>query len=136
MGPAAVNDLVAFIHARLDEDEQAAKRVRQPYRLYVDNHGRISEPKRIDDLHGDRDGEYEQWADGEDRMPNDIASWSLIYDPARVLREVAAKRGIAEEAEAIWNSDIDGAYGRGMMILNLLALSYADHPDYREEWAP
>ena len=128
-----MSDLVEFLRARLDEDEQAAKHVRQPYRLYVDNDGRISEPKRVDDLHGEHDGEYEQWADGGDRMPNDIASWWPIYDPARVLREAEAKRKLIdrlvasmEEDYAPWNED----------NLGCLAEVYADHPDYREEWRP
>ncbi|MGH3381869.1 MAG: DUF6221 family protein [Actinoallomurus sp.] len=135
-----MSDLVEFLRARLDEDEQAAKCVRQPYRLYVDDSGRISEPKRIDDLHGERDGEYEQWADGEDRMPNHIVSWWLIYDPARALREVEAKRRLLKQFRLRGNSvraTVQPATG-GVWddLLRMLALPYADHPDYREEWRP
>jgi hypothetical protein len=160
----ANDDLAAFLKARLDEDEVAAKLVRQPYRLYVDDQGRISEPKRVEDLYGECDGEYEQWGDGEDRMPNHIATWSLIYDPARVLREVEAKRRILDE-HAIVNRQIgwleDGEedsaeipvcrscvpkhswYGRRADVpdgpcatARLLALPYADVDGYREEWRP
>jgi hypothetical protein len=154
-----VTDLVEFLRARLDEDEQAAKRVRQPYRLYVDSDGRISEPKRVDDLYGERDGEYELWADGEDRMPNHIASWSLIYDPARVLREVEVKRRIVElhqpdmklpddwygndakckECGQLWHWIRESplpSISRGCRTIRRLAAPFSGEPGYKEEWKP
>jgi alkanesulfonate monooxygenase SsuD/methylene tetrahydromethanopterin reductase-like flavin-dependent oxidoreductase (luciferase family) len=126
-----VTDLVEFLRERLADEEAAAKRVRQPYRLYVDDEGRIAEPKRIDDLHDEHDGEYEQWADGEDRMPNHIANWSLIYDPARVLREVEAKRRIVGWADSPALPDYETNY-----VLTSLALPYSDHEEFKEEWRP
>ncbi len=56
------------------------------------------------------------------------------YDPARVLAECEAKRRIVES----YNSpDSVGSYGDGLWeALAHLALPYADHPDYREEWRP
>jgi hypothetical protein len=72
-------------------------------------------------------------------------------DPARVLREVEAKRGLLKEArsyaEAIeaefgWQRDeieagaIRDGGNAGERMLRILALPYADHPDYRPEWAP
>lgn len=77
-----------------------------------------------------------------------IARW----DPARVLAEVAAKRRILDEHQPIdgvswhgcttcdaqgWGSC--GCAGSGDWpcdTVKLLALPYADHPDYREEWRP
>ncbi|WP_369281330.1 DUF6221 family protein [Streptomyces sp. DH37] len=47
-----------------------------------------------------------------------------------------AKRAIIAEAESVWNSDVDGVFGRGMTSLRLLALPYAGHPDCRPEWRP
>lgn len=60
------------------------------------------------------------------------------HDPARVLAECEAKRRIVEQASE------DHAEGGGITsaeialqhILCALALPYADHPDYREEWKP
>jgi hypothetical protein len=52
----------------------------------------------------------------------DIARW----DPARVLAECAAKRRIVEMYA--------GQHGQPY-VLHFLALPYADHPDYRQEWA-
>jgi hypothetical protein len=71
------------------------------------------------------------------------------HDPARVLREVDAKRRIIEAAEDASGIDaqLDGQLrvGRrdeaiepyvGDVILRALALPYADRPDYRDEWRP
>lgn len=89
-----MSEIADFIEVQYRRIEQAAKQVRQPYRLYVDSDGRVSEPKHVDDLYGEHDGEYEQWADGGDRMPNHITNWSLIYDPAAVLADIESKRAI------------------------------------------
>ena len=63
--------------------------------------------------------------------------------PARVLAECAAKRTIitlAGHVESMdyqimneWGGDIDGT---GDDLLKSLAAVYADHPDYRQSWAP
>ena len=55
------------------------------------------------------------------------------HDPARVLAECEAKRRIVERAGFL----IDEPDGLGNLcegILMDLALPYADHEDYREEW--
>ena len=51
-------------------------------------------------------------------------------DPARVLAEVAAKRRIVEHCEV----DHLVASPGDPYVLQLLALPYADHSDWREEW--
>jgi hypothetical protein len=51
--------------------------------------------------------------------------------PDRVLADVAAKRRLLAY---IGSRDVD--YGQAMVMWRLLALSYADHPDCREEWRP
>ena len=128
-----MNDLVAFIRARLDEDEATAKRVKP----------------------NQSPNELRAMVMREDSEP------FLIVDSARVLREVEAKQRILDE-----HADDDGFCrictvedrqentleeirndGPFMTIvrrplwhpcptLRLLALPYADHPDYREEWKP
>jgi hypothetical protein len=64
------------------------------------------------------------------------------HDPARVLAEVAAKRRIvgmlssivpAKETNPIKSED---AVALADWTLRLLALPYADHNDYRQEWGP
>lgn len=49
-----------------------------------------------------------------------------MHDPPRVLAECRAKRKIG--ARAVADGDED--------TLKLLALPYADHPQYREDWKP
>lgn len=132
--------IVEFLTVQYDEAEQAAKQVRQPYRLYVSAEGRISEPKRVDDLHAERVGEYEQWADGGDRMPNDITNWSLIYDPERVLADIASKRAIvARHAECgtgygYCDDGGHGIDGVGCAELFDLAAPFSAEPGYQQEW--
>jgi hypothetical protein len=71
----------------------------------------------------------------------------LSIDPAYVLAECEAKRRIINAAWAD-HLQIEGewGYGRGREdlsalndypeVVTLLALPYADHPDYDEEWRP
>jgi hypothetical protein len=71
-----------------------------------------------------------------------------IYNPSRVLAECEAKRRIVEMAKG--SPDFLDAMPRPgyaqpyhspsvdvlIRVQQLLALPYADHPDYREEWRP
>jgi hypothetical protein len=58
------------------------------------------------------------------------------HDPARVLREIDAKRQVIEQAATIADMDEMHVAFRGRDILKALALPYADQPGYREEWRP
>jgi len=59
-----------------------------------------------------------------------------FYDPARVLAECEAKRRIVELFPNHPDHS-DGWGNAGGRVLELLALPYADHADYREdEWRP
>ena len=70
-------------------------------------------------------------------------AWHIArWDPARVLAECEAKRRIVEvhlSGEA-WCDHCSGGEHRGnpdaCPTLRLLALPYADHPDYDETWRP
>ncbi|MFI2314101.1 DUF6221 family protein [Streptomyces sp. CB00072] len=74
------------------------------------------------------------------------------HDPARVLREVEAKRAAIDQC-AYWNEraareaveppkypqpglDIGLLLDAMNPVLRALALSYADHPDYQDDWKP
>jgi hypothetical protein len=112
-----MDDLIAFLRERIDEDEQAALPiidymwdgdvVKRPYEFYAEVHGHV-----------------------------------LRHDPARVLADVAAKRAIMDalvEADREAGNLIspEGAYANGLeAAVRRLADAYADHPDYREEWRP
>ena len=119
----ASEDLVAFLTARLDEDEAAA-----------------------DDTHA-----AECWSCSPDRFAGD--SSCTCAAPARVLREVAAKRLIIaahnttvrermrshpEYGQDYWcdTCSHENPAGRWCRTLLLLASAWSDHPDYRQEWKP
>jgi len=73
--------------------------------------------------------------------------WLEHFGPARVLAECEAKR-LAIEAAWADHCQIEGEWGSGQgqeqmsakddnpAVVEALALPYATHPDYRQEWAP
>ena len=117
-----MTDLMAFLRARMDEDEAAAHRAG-------------SDPWEFDggyvDLHRDRLApEY----------LGEFAEHIGRHDPSRVLREVEAKRRLLIQFELRGDSvraTVQPATG-GVWddLMRLLALPYADHADYRPEWTP
>ena len=135
-----MTDLIAFLNARLDEDEAAAEAADPgPWEstapsLWVDAPaaGIIVQTRHFED-----------------------AAHIARHDPARVLREVEAKRAIMAEhyPGTTWAGDAPegleicaGEEGDGdtwqMAIrwpcpqIRQLAAVYSDHPDYRQEWQP
>lgn len=64
-----------------------------------------------------------------------IAEW----DPARVLREIDAKREVlrlATRAHDYHETFMNGFAAAMEQALRLFALAYADRPGFREEWRP
>jgi hypothetical protein len=114
-----VNDLIAFLRARLDEDEQAA-REQQAF----DEQVAKMRGSNVDAI----------------IMPP-LSLLGAPGDPARVLAEVEAKRRIIaehfEEGYCCWTcSDKNGDSSERWPCptLRLLVLPHAGHPDYRTEW--
>jgi len=109
--------LTEFLTARLDEDELVARSC-------------ATERWTV------KDG----WHDGLDMevlsstypacIDPEEATHTARHDPARVLAEVEAKRLLVAEILPMV-PDYDGDYVR-----KVLALPYADHPDYDETWRP
>ncbi|WUI01493.1 DUF6221 family protein [Spirillospora sp. NBC_00431] len=66
------------------------------------------------------------------------------HDPSRTLREVAAARRIIDDYEKeTWiltqghgTPELEAARAARESVLRLLALPYAVHPAYQEEWRP
>lgn len=117
------NDIVAFLRERLDEDERIAAGCQQ--RVWELDGARIvpeGNPGWSDIV---------DWVYDEDGTTREHIA---RHDPARVLRDVEAKRQLLEVA-----IEMAGADRVGIMdppwIFRVLALSYSDHPDYRQEWA-
>jgi Family of unknown function (DUF6221) len=136
--------LIAFLNARLDEDEAAA-RTATDGSWYREG----SEVR----------GHSRAYAGGEPGIV--VIKWTwpqeadhiIRHDPARVLREVEAKRvimewhyrglppeGAPEGLEICAGEEGDGdtwqmATPWPCPQIRALAAVYSDHPDYREEWA-
>lgn len=131
-------DIAAFLAARLDEDEAAARATteRQPY----DEWDAVG-------ASDDDDIGRSNWRVVGIAIPG-MQSWhapaarSVMqhiarHDPVHVLREVEAKREILT---AYIKAETDGLRGDGWIALRFsvetLVAVYSDHPDWREEWKP
>lgn len=153
-----MSDLVAFLRARLDEDEQQATlaRMRRDWDPKTDERpvGPSAGQWSAEGEEVSGDGilivEQEGWHNAE--QANHIARW----DPARVLAEVQAKRAIvdryedersrrdayrsplareAEDHKAVHDRRTQEARSRvAEDVVRLLALPYVDHLEYRQEW--
>ncbi|MVO84166.1 hypothetical protein GPA10_05115 [Streptomyces sp. p1417] len=144
-----MDDLVRWLGEQLDVDTEAARAAMVTLgdvEWYVTQDSDVgqysvrSEPTcravaRVSRIDGDS-GERAAVLDGRAAAEH-IATWG----PARVLREIDAKRRIlAEHALNGWacttcdNGEVEQVFP--CPTLRLLALPYADRPGYREEWRP
>lgn len=148
------DELVAFLCAQLDADEAAAKAADEgPWELSWDGQEHqlrapgskwpIAEWTYAIRTYGD--DVDEERADCNTADQEHIAR----HDPARVLREIAAKRAIIDaHNDDGWccpvctheptsgEDDFRGSYNHPCPTLRHLAAVYADRPDYRKEWKP
>jgi hypothetical protein len=135
-----MDDLVRWLGKQLDEDERVARRAGDTFR-------QIGETGVIVATEGDRAEECASanWAG--------IAEHIVRHDPARVLREVDAKRQLIRELleyEAQFDSDRgcghdadyfasglhNGHMPKDILGLRLIASGYSHRPGFREEWRP
>ncbi|WP_406200107.1 DUF6221 family protein [Streptomyces sp. NBC_01017] len=131
-------ELVQWLGEQLDEDERTARRAGDSFR-------QIGETGVIVAAEGDRAEECASanWAG--------VAEHIVRHDPARVLREIDAKRQILALhipfrvdgdpwpgcSTCSWRNDMEDLQVQyPCATLRLLALPYADRPGYREEWRP
>jgi len=136
-----VEDLVQFLRDRLDEDEATARAAASAERADTwtaipDSYGGVL----------DGTGSRSLVVGYGDVMAPGTAAHIARHDPARVLAEVEAKRRIIDDVVPQidgMEDRIDSEWGAGdpteresATLFRLLALPYADHPDYREEWRP
>lgn len=135
-----MDDLAAFVTARLDEDEAAAKAA-------IDSAHRdkcavwIARPDGNGYVIGDETGHFAFCLVGasEGGMAHVIR-----HDPARVRREAAADRKLLAAYAEVARYDTDDpepefASGRAAGLgeaVRIRAERFSDHPDYRPEWKP
>src|SRR6266576_4463664 len=96
-----MSDLVAFLRARVDEDEAAARLAAREGGTWTQDDP-VRFPGAISSLGGQV--VYDEGAPDENQAPH-IAR----HDPARVLREVEAKRAILAEYAPVAKND-DGSH--------------------------
>ncbi|MFE2710616.1 DUF6221 family protein [Streptomyces mirabilis] len=135
-----MDDLVQWLGVQFDEDERIARRAGDSFR-------QIGETGVIVATEGDRAEECASanWAG--------IAEHIVAHDPARVLREIDAKRRLVRELleyEAQFDSDRgcghdadyfasglhNGHMPKDILGLRLIASGYSHRPGFREEWRP
>ncbi|MFE7954405.1 DUF6221 family protein [Streptomyces sp. NPDC057413] len=147
-----MDDLVAFLRARLDEDERIARAAAEPERWVELNRA----PQRS--------WSVEFWADpdraavvaeGSSAYPVVVTTQGMAeedaearalhiarHDPARVLRDIEADRALLDRYAEVAANDMDDVeYAHGWanalgLAVRYRAVRFADHPDYREGWRP
>lgn len=125
--------IIDFIEARLEEDQETAKAAQDLMEL---SWQMLPE------------GPEEENYSGEYRISNGLtvaghveeakARHIVLHQPARVLREITAKRelvAVCKHAQETWD-----IVGDGFVILeraiHALAAVYSDHADFNPEWNP
>lgn len=136
-----MDDLIAFLKDRLDEDEKLARAAIKGGLPDLGTPGRWNTY-----LEGGDDG----WAIEDDSTglaPGIIGDKSIAdhithHAPFRVLADIDAKRQIVALSLAAGRNahDADSAFAQGSAYtagraVQMLLLPYADHPDYQARWA-
>ena len=116
--------LTEFLLARIAEDEAVARAVSRAHWRYS-----IGDTW---DLEGVEHDVVRGLGDSEIAFTFELEATHIArHDPARVLAKCEALRRIVEQYASLAKH---GDSGDARWVLPLLALPYADHPDYREEW--
>ena len=138
--------LADFLRARLDEDDAVARAAAaRPIRA----RGQYSDLMGLPPEQTDVSAVSVSWYRASTGWgPGDHGTWPAgtehfrRFDPAYVLADVEAKRRIVDlhtgEHECPRDGDNCGYWheDEACTTLRLLALPYAEHPDYRQEWKP
>lgn len=131
-----MDDLITWLKAQLDDDERKARKA-----------GAASWSVGIEETSDGENAYYSVSAYGESEWFIDAGATEhehakleqiAAHDPARVLREVEAKRRLIDRCErALGALDIeDPERVLAEDALDLIALPFSDRPGYREEWKP
>ncbi len=115
-------DLSEFLLARIAEDEAVAKSASME----------VPQAREEGEVWG-------VWIGRKWYQSTAYAVHATRYNPARVLAECEAKRRIVNEIAPEIADQLAGLSGgqilyRDDVLLRLLAVPYADHPDYDEAW--
>lgn len=124
-----VDELIEWFGAQLDEDERTARATAW------DGSGNKLDWELIASATIDVGGD--EFYVGDRTVANHMMAW----EPARVLREIEAKRRILAEhwlngwvCDTCDNGEVEQVFP--CATLRLLALPYSDRPGYLEKWRP
>lgn len=132
-----MNDLMAWLTAQLDEDEQIARAVEDRSAPW-DGQWMADGNSAVRTVNG----HVLFYRHGPDPLKPGLADHVAAHDPARVLREIDAKRRIValharphhqcvtENGPTQWHAADPCA------TLRLIALPYTDRPGYQDGWRP
>ena len=123
-----MSDIVEFIQARLEEDERIAREAEtDPHSSFAAFRVGLGSPFAPSGLSPDDAVVLGDAAfDHADR-----------HSPARVLRQCAGIHIILEAyREAVEINEVEAWTSYGKYALPGIAMTWADHPDYRSEWSP
>lgn len=136
--------IMEFLEARLAEDEEAAQDAAGWDRSGSVRNSGVWCREGVNSV---VDSSRLLVVEGDGPAPGGSQAEHIVrHDPARVLREVVAKRAILAEYPAGFSLDANYVVvrigGRDMsarppsaVFVRALASAYSDHPDYQKEWA-
>ena len=129
VGVARMDELVAFLLARIADDAQVARDA-------VEGHGQQWTQGDQDAPTGTRT--FVQLGDQHQlsvKFPDETgAAHGARWDPARVLAECDAKRLLAEQLRRSVRSVGPDLSVPALQVARAFARAHRDHPDYRPEW--
>ncbi|WP_219825902.1 DUF6221 family protein [Nonomuraea typhae] len=139
-----MDDLIAFLRARLDDEERTARAATpgpwrvDPDRLLSGLHRVVTADCIEGPTAGHEHGSVVVAGDDVGGTASCDAQHIVLHDPARVLREVEAKRQLLDQfrlrGDSVRRTVQPATGGVWDDLLRLLALPYADHPEFREQW--
>ena len=131
--------IVAFVEARIADDERIARDAATG----TSWGGMKTGPEWVALRGAVEDAESGGTIVHDEGMPTSAQAEHIArHDPARALRDVAAKRLLfAKQAPVIDGTQsswtwFEGSESEPEKVMQVLALPYADHPDYDPTWAP
>jgi hypothetical protein len=126
--------LTEFLLARIAEDETAARGACILYRAVGEHQNIYGDWVPIEPVGSEDRDQVERTASFYRERGARNVEVVEFYDPARVLAECEAKRRIIGDRLFRESQRPDVLSIFGERIMSTLALPYADHPDYRQEW--
>ncbi|MBM4517494.1 hypothetical protein GS432_19495 [Rhodococcus hoagii] len=128
------DDIVTFLRARLDEDDEAARDA-----AGWDPTGSTRADGRWsrEGINSVIDSSLRLIVYGDSPAPGDAQAEHIArHDPARVLREIEAKRRILDRAQELHDDPFDTVLFTEYVetVLPVMAATYSDHPDYQPHW--